>query len=109
VAYKVDRLARNVADLVGFVDRVENVGATVSLSSQDFDTSTASGRLLRTILASFAEFESELKRDATSRRSTPAPSIHQADTCAAQWIPPGSRRVLLGTCPWGVHMSRPKE
>ena len=63
VAFKVDRLARNVADFIGFVDRVEDVGATVSLSSQDFDTSTASGRLLRTILASFAEFESELKRE----------------------------------------------
>jgi site-specific DNA recombinase len=63
VAFKVDRLARNVADFIGFVDRAENVGATVSLSSQDFDTSTASGRLLRTILASFAEFESELKRE----------------------------------------------
>ena len=63
VAFKVDRLARNVADFIGFVDRVESVGATVTLSSQDFDTSTASGRLLRTILASFAEFESELKRE----------------------------------------------
>lgn len=63
VAFKVDRIARNVADFIGFVDSVETVGATVSLSSQDFDTSTASGRLLRTILASFAEFESELKRE----------------------------------------------
>jgi DNA invertase Pin-like site-specific DNA recombinase len=63
VAYKVDRLGRNVADFLGFVEAVEDAGATVTLASQDFDTATASGRLLRTILASFAEFESELKRE----------------------------------------------
>ena len=64
-AVKLDRLGRSVIDVLGFFDLCEKHHVRVVVADQGFDTSTPSGRLVRTILAAIAEFESELIRDRT--------------------------------------------
>lgn len=57
---KIDRAARNVDDLLGFVARIEEAGASVRFVDQDIDTSGAMGRF---ILAAIAELEAEIVRE----------------------------------------------
>ena len=62
---KLDRLARSVTNLSEIIDNLENWGVTIEFLDQPIDTSTAMGRLLRTILGAIAEFERELISDRT--------------------------------------------
>jgi site-specific DNA recombinase len=59
VVYKFSRLSRRLKEFLELCDRIEAAGAgTVSVTEQ-VDTSTPAGRLIRNILASFAQFQSE--------------------------------------------------
>jgi len=60
LAVKIDRLGRSVRGVLDFYDLADTAGVRVVCTSQGFDTSTASGRLLRDVLASVATFEREL-------------------------------------------------
>lgn len=53
----VDRLSRNLLDMLQFVELCENHGAAYVCASLNFDTSTPIGRMVLQILAAFAEFE----------------------------------------------------
>jgi DNA invertase Pin-like site-specific DNA recombinase len=63
VSYKLDRLARSVAGFADLDRFLQQHGADVVLATQPIDTTGASGKLLRNVLAAFAEFESELKSE----------------------------------------------
>ncbi len=58
VIYAVDRLGRNTADTLQAWDEFERAGCTVYAIRESVDSSTATGMLLRNILASVAEMES---------------------------------------------------
>jgi DNA invertase Pin-like site-specific DNA recombinase len=63
VVWKLDRLARNVSDLLKIVDMIKEKEATLVVMDQQIDTSTASGRAFLQMLGVFAEFETNLRRE----------------------------------------------
>lgn len=59
VVWKFSRLSRRLKEFLEICDRVEAAGAGVVSVTEQIDTSTPAGRLIRNILASFAQFQSE--------------------------------------------------
>ncbi len=61
---RLDRLARSVPDLRNIVDRLEAKGVGFRCLQQGaIDTTRSDGRLLLNILASFAEFELDIRKE----------------------------------------------
>lgn len=58
--WSVDRLARSLSELVGFLAEAQNRGVDLNLRRQAIDTSTSAGRALFRMLGIFAEFERTL-------------------------------------------------
>jgi site-specific DNA recombinase len=65
VAMKLDRLGRSASGLLSLYERLEAKGVHVVTIEDGVDTSTANGRLMRTILAALAEWERDVIRDRT--------------------------------------------
>jgi DNA invertase Pin-like site-specific DNA recombinase len=66
IVCKLDRLGRSTRELLDLIDRIGKAGASFrSLGDPLWDTSSAQGRLLSTLLAGIAEFERELIRERT--------------------------------------------
>ena len=63
VVWKLDRLARNMKDLLDIVDAIESKGACLEILDQNIDTSTASGKAFLQMLGVFAEFETNLRKE----------------------------------------------
>jgi DNA invertase Pin-like site-specific DNA recombinase len=64
VVCRLDRLARSIVDLRKIVDQLEAKGVGFRCLQQgSIDTTRAEGRLLLNILASFAEFETEIRKE----------------------------------------------
>ena len=59
VIYKIDRLARSIVTFHQVLDRVEAVDGRLVSVSEALDFGTPAGRLVASVLASFAEFESQ--------------------------------------------------
>jgi len=57
---KVDRISRNLLDLLGLIDDLKSWGVDFVSASQSFDTSTPMGMLILNVLGSFAQFEREM-------------------------------------------------
>jgi DNA invertase Pin-like site-specific DNA recombinase len=63
---KLDRLGRSTRELLDLIDSIGKAGASFrSLGDPLWDTGSAQGRLLSTLLAAIAEFERELIRERT--------------------------------------------
>jgi DNA invertase Pin-like site-specific DNA recombinase len=60
IVTKLDRLARNVADLIEIERRLTAKGAALKVLSPSLDTSTSIGRLSFNVIASVAQFEREI-------------------------------------------------
>lgn len=54
---KIDRAARNIADMVGFTKALADIGASIRILDMNIDTTTATGTLMLNIFASVAQFE----------------------------------------------------
>lgn len=63
VVWKLDRLARNMKDLLSIVEDLEFKGATLEILDQSIDTGTASGKAFLQMLGVFAEFETNLRKE----------------------------------------------
>ena len=65
ISYKIDRLTRSPKDFYQLIELFEKRGVDFISVTERFDTSTPSGRLLRNIMLTFAQFERELASERT--------------------------------------------
>ena len=63
VVTRVDRLARSVKDLQDIVHELRAKGVALKATEQPVDTGTAAGKAFLDMLAVFAEFETNLRRE----------------------------------------------
>lgn len=56
---KLDRICRNLVELLQLVELFQNYNCRLVSASESFDTSTAAGRMVLQLLGMFAEFERE--------------------------------------------------
>jgi len=60
VVTKLDRLARSVSDLWQIVEQLEEKQVALRILNMSLDTSTATGKLMLSMLAAVAEFERDI-------------------------------------------------
>lgn len=65
VCYKYDRLSRNTRDFLHVLDIFEKQGVAFVSVTQPIDTTSSVGRLMRSILMDFAQFEREIISERT--------------------------------------------
>jgi len=65
VVWKLDRLGRSLRHLVNLVNKFHEIGVQFVSLNDNIDTTTAQGRLMFNLFASFAEFERELISERT--------------------------------------------
>ncbi len=63
--FKLDRLSRSVRDFSNMQKELEDYEVSISSVDLDLNTETASGKLTVSVLAAFAEFESDLIKERT--------------------------------------------
>src|SRR5450432_2019854 len=63
LVYKLDRLGRETRLILNAVAELEKHGVRVRSMTEEFDTATATGRLMLTMLSGFAAHERELIRE----------------------------------------------
>ena len=66
VVWRLDRLGRNLADLVRIVNELEGRGVGFSSLTEQIDTGSPAGKLVFHLFASLAEFERNLIRERTN-------------------------------------------
>lgn len=81
---KLDRLARSAKDGLDLIDQIMNVGASITVLNMGTFNDTAIGRLTRTILLAFSEYE----RDAIIERMTTGKDIARANGVRVDGRPP---------------------
>lgn len=92
ICYKIDRISRRTIDLLNLVQQMEQKGiAFISVSDQDIDTSTRTGKIMISLLAAIAEFE----RDIIAERITD--NMYELAK---------EGRWLGGECPLGYHSKK---
>lgn len=57
LVWSVDRLGRNISDLISFLNEIQSVECDLYLHQNGIDTSTPTGRLMFGMLSLFADFE----------------------------------------------------
>jgi len=85
---KLDRLTRNLRDMLELVDRCERAGTALLSASEALDTSSAVGRMVLQVVAAFAEFE----RGMVSERTSAALAYKRGQRKAYGAVPFGWRR-----------------
>lgn len=60
LVWSVDRLGRDLSQLVSFMNETHQVGVNLYIHQQGLDSSTAAGKLMFNMTACFAEFERSL-------------------------------------------------
>jgi site-specific DNA recombinase len=68
VAYSLSRFARSTRDMLSIAERLKRQGADLVSLTESIDTTTATGRLVFTLLSALSQFE----RDLTSERTRAA-------------------------------------
>jgi DNA invertase Pin-like site-specific DNA recombinase len=85
VVTRLDRLGRSLRDLANIAHEIETSGANLKVIDQSVDTATSAGRAFFGMLAVFAQFETDV------RRERQAEGIHQAKKAGA--YKGGKRRI----------------
>lgn len=65
LVWSVDRLGRNIQDLISFLNEIQSVECDLYLHQNGIDTSTPSGRLMFGMLSLFADFERSIIAERT--------------------------------------------
>ncbi len=65
VVTKLDRLARSIRDFHELADAITAKGVALQIGGQTYDPTSPMGRMFFSLLATFAEFESDLIRERT--------------------------------------------
>ena len=65
VVWKLDRMSRNLKDLIELIKYFEDKGVGVKSITENIDTTTPSGKLIFHIFGSMAEFERDIIRERT--------------------------------------------
>jgi DNA invertase Pin-like site-specific DNA recombinase len=60
---RLDRLGRSLRDLANIAHEIENKGAALRVIEQSVDTGTSAGRAFFGMLATFAQFETDVRRE----------------------------------------------
>lgn len=60
VVWKLDRLARNMSNLLDILKEIEAAGCTFRSLTESFDTATPAGKLMMHMLGAFAQFERDM-------------------------------------------------
>ena len=63
VVTRLDRLGRSLRDLANIAHEIDTIGAHLRVVEQSVDTSTSAGRAFFGMLAVFAQFETDVRRD----------------------------------------------
>lgn len=63
VVTRLDRLGRSLRDLANIAHEIDAIGANLRVVEQSVDTSTSAGRAFFGMLAVFAQFETDVRRD----------------------------------------------
>ncbi len=63
VVTRLDRLGRSMRDLANIVHEIEEAGANLRVIEQSVDTGTSAGRAFFGMLAVFAQFETDVRRE----------------------------------------------
>ncbi len=63
VVYKIDRLSRSILDFHTTIEKLKKYNISFVSVTQQFDTTTSTGRLMLAILVDFANFEREIDVD----------------------------------------------
>lgn len=63
IVTRIDRLARSIDDLQNIVRTIKAKGASLKVTEQPIDTSTAAGKSFLDMLGVFAEFETNLRKE----------------------------------------------
>jgi DNA invertase Pin-like site-specific DNA recombinase len=63
VITRLDRLGRSLRDLANIAHEIEEAGAHLRVLEQSVDTATSAGRAFFGMLAVFAQFETDVRRD----------------------------------------------
>jgi DNA invertase Pin-like site-specific DNA recombinase len=66
IATKLDRVARNLRDFLDMDERARREGWSLIVLDLDFDSSNATGRLIRNVMAAIAEWEREIIGERTA-------------------------------------------
>ena len=65
VIWKLDRLGRSLSDLLSIVEDLKKRGVNFASIQDGFDTSTASGKMVFSVIGAMAEYERNLIRERT--------------------------------------------
>ncbi|MBK9387371.1 MAG: recombinase family protein [Planctomycetes bacterium] len=88
--YRFDRLSRSLLDFAALLQRFDRHGVRFISTTQSFDTSTSSGRLMVNLLATFAEFE---RAQIAERIRDKQEATRRSGHWGAGGSPPGYRAV----------------
>lgn len=83
---KIDRVARSVHDFSGLIKRADKEGWVIICLDPDLDLSTPNGRLVANVLASVAQWESEIIGQRI--REALAAKTDRGEKLGRPWMPP---------------------
>ena len=68
VVTKFDRISRNVKDFLDLDETLNKLGIDIIVTTQNLDTTTPQGKMMRTILVAFAQFERDMIAERTREK-----------------------------------------
>ena len=101
---KMDRLARSARDLYNIVHDLEEKGISIRVLDQGVDTGTVAGKAFMGMLATFAEFETNIRKERQLEgiEKAKAKGVYKGRKATAQALKPKMLELL------NAGMSKPK-